>query len=104
MILFNRVLVITAILLATSASAFAGGIYLSEIGTPLSVGTAGVAGVTNTIGADSVVTNPAGMASIDGDQATAGIQLLLPTNRFDSDIATAGGSDGGNAGSPVAIP
>jgi long-chain fatty acid transport protein len=101
---FKHVLSIAIILLATSTSAFSGGIYLSEIGTPLSVGTAGVAGVTNTIGADSVFTNPAGMTLLDGDQVTGGVQLLIPTNRFDSDIATAGGSDGGNAGSPVAIP
>ena len=90
--------------LATSAPAFAGGVYLSEIGTPVSVGTAGVANVTNTIGPDSVYTNPAGMTGLDRDQAIGGFQLVIPTIRFDSDVATAGGSDGGNAGSVVAIP
>ena len=100
----KHILSITTILLVTSASAFAGGIYLPEIGTPLSVGTAGVAGVTNTIGVDSVVTNPAGMTGLTEDQVIGGVQLLIPTNRFDSDVATAGGSDGGNAGSPVVIP
>ena len=49
------------VILTISTSAFAGGIYLPEIGTPLSVGAAGVGGVTNNIGADAVVTNPSGM-------------------------------------------
>jgi len=87
-----------------SSSAFAGGFYLSEIGTPGSVGTAGVSNVTNTLSAESVYTNPAGMTGIDDTRITAGSQLVLPTIRFDSDIATAGGSDGGNAGSVTAIP
>ncbi len=101
---FKQSLLALLLFYLMSSSAFAGGLYLSEIGTPISVGTAGVAGVTNTIGADSVVTNPAGMTLLDGDQVIGGVQMLVPTNRFDSDIATAGGSDGGNAGSPVAIP
>ncbi len=90
--------------LAASAPAFAGGVYLSEIGTPVSVGTAGVANVTNTIGPASVFTNPAGMTGLDRDQSMGGIQLVIPTIRFDSDVSTAGGSDGGNAGSVVGIP
>jgi len=100
----KRVIIISIIFLLTVAPAFSGGIYLSEMGSPLSVGTAGVANVTNTIGPDSVYTNPAGMTGIDKDKAIAGFQLLIATNRFDSDVATAGGSDGGNAGSVVAIP
>ena len=99
----HTLLAITVLMLATS-SAFAGGAFLSEMGTPLSVGTAGVANVTNTIGADSAYTNPAGMTGITESQAIGGIQLLVPTVRFDSDVATAGGSDGGNAGSAVPVP
>jgi long-chain fatty acid transport protein len=94
---------IAAILLMTT-SAFAGGLYLPEIGTPISVGTAGVGNVTNDVIADSVVTNPAGMIGIQEDVGLAGIQLVIPTVRFDSDIATAGGSDGGNAGFVSPIP
>ncbi len=104
MIPFKLVLGISVALLFTATAAFAGGIYLSEMGTPFSVGTAGVANVTNTVGADSVYTNPAGMTGIDSDKVVGGIQLLVPTIRFDSDVATAGGSDGGNAGSVVVIP
>ena len=95
---------ITAVLLLTSTSLFAGGLYLPELGTPISVGTAGVGNVTNDVIADAAITNPAGMTGIKSDVVLAGLQLLIPTVRFDSDIATAGGSDGGNAGFVSAIP
>lgn len=39
----------------------AGGIYITQIATPGSVGTAGVSNVVNNIDASSVFTNPAGM-------------------------------------------
>ena len=100
----KNILGISILLLLATTPAFAGGIYLSEIGTPISVGTAGVANVTNTMGADSAYTNPAGMTGIDSVQIIVGSQVVIPTLRFDSDIATAGGSDGGNAGSVVSIP
>jgi long-chain fatty acid transport protein len=79
------------VLLLFSQNSFAGGFYLPEIATPGSVGTAGVANVTNVDDASSAFTNPAGMTA-------------LPVNKFDSDIATAGGDDGGNAGNPAVIP
>jgi long-chain fatty acid transport protein len=91
-------------LLVTASTIFAGGLYLPEIGTPISVGTAGVGTVTNNVIADAAVTNPAGMTDIESDVGLAGLQVLIPTVRFDSDIATAGGSDGGNAGFVSAIP
>jgi hypothetical protein len=40
-------------LLSLSQSSFAGGFYVSELGTPGSLGTAGVANVTNNFSADS---------------------------------------------------
>ena len=95
---------ITAVLLLTSTTLFAGGLYLPEVGTPVSIGTAGVGNVTNNVLADSVITNPAGMVGIESDVSLVGLQVLIPTVRFDSDIATAGGSDGGNAGFVSAIP
>lgn len=94
---------ITAMLLSAT-TLLAGGAYLSEIGTPASVGTAGSGNVTNTFSADAAWTNPAGMADLQGDQALFGIQMLIPTVRFDSEIAESGGSDGGNAGFVSAIP
>jgi long-chain fatty acid transport protein len=95
--------VATTLLLVTT-SAFAGGIYLSELGTPASLGTAGSANVVNNVSADAVYTNPAGMTGIEEDVILSGLQVLLPNVRFDSDIAEAGGSDGGNAASAVPIP
>ena len=82
----------------------AGGFYLPEIATPGSVGTAGVANVTNVDDASSAFTNPAGMTALEADEVVAGMEVLIPVNKFDSDIATAGGSDGGNAGQPAVIP
>jgi len=78
--------------------------YISEIGTPGSLGTAGVANTTNNFGADSAFTNPAGMTGLNRDTVLAGFQLLMPKIEFDSDVAEAGGSDGGNAGNAAGIP
>jgi long-chain fatty acid transport protein len=87
-----------------SQYASAGGFYLPEIATPGSVGTAGVANVTNVDDASSAFTNPAGMTYRKNDEVQAGMEVLIPVNKFDSEIATAGGSDGGNAGQPAVIP
>ncbi|MDH3898525.1 MAG: outer membrane protein transport protein, partial [Deltaproteobacteria bacterium] len=92
------------ILFLFSQNSFAGGFYLPEIATPGSVGTAGVANVTNVDDASSAFTNPAGMTALEADEVEAGMEVLIPVNKFDSDIATAGGDDGGNAGNPAAIP
>lgn len=85
-------------------TANAAGFYVQEVGTPHSLGTAGVANATNTWGADAAWSNPAGMAFIEQDQVFAGVQLVLPSIEFDSSIATAGGGDGGNAGILTAVP
>lgn len=87
-----------------NTSATAGGLYISEIATPASLGTVGVANVVNNMGVDSAYTNPAGMTGLEKDAILTGFQLALPTLRFDSSLAEAGGSDGGNAGFVSAIP
>ena len=92
----------TALLLTTSAQA--AGFYISEVGTPGSLGTAGVANPVNTFSADSSWTNPAGMTGLEQDEMLAGMQVLVPKIEFDSSLAEAGGSDGGNAGNIAAIP
>ncbi len=79
-------------------------VLLPEIATPGSVGTAGVANVTNVDDASSAFTNPAGMTALEADEVEAGMEVLISVNKFDSDIAEAGGSDGGNAGQPAVIP
>jgi long-chain fatty acid transport protein len=94
----------TVMVLLASQLASAAGFYISEVGTPLSLGTAGVANPTNNIGADSVWSNPAGMTGLNHSEALGGLQVVAPDIRFDSSVAEAGGSDGGNAGNTVAIP
>ena len=73
------------------------GFYISEQGTPGSVGTAGVANPTNTFTADAAWTNPAGMTGMTEDSILAGMVVSTGKVEFDSSIATAGGSDGGNS-------
>ncbi len=95
---------LAVLLLQFSQSVLAAGLYISEIGSPASVGTAGVANVVNNEEASSAFTNPAGMTGLEGDQILGGLQLVVPEVRFDSSIAAAGGSDGGNAGETIVIP
>lgn len=82
------------------------GFYLSEVGTPGSLGTAGVANTTNTFGADASWTNPAGMTGLQQDTIAGGMQFVLPKVKFDSSYVSpgTGGGDGGNAGEPVVVP
>jgi long-chain fatty acid transport protein len=92
----------TALLLAQYVQA--AGFYISEVGTPGSLGTAGVANPVNTSTADSSWTNPAGMTGLKKDVMLAGAQLFVPRIKFDSSVADKGGKDGGNAGNVAAIP
>jgi long-chain fatty acid transport protein len=93
-----------ASVLVAPQTASAAGFYLSEVGTPGSLGTAGVANPTNTFGPDSAWTNPAGMTGLQKDTITGGLQLIIPKIEFDSSVATSGGGDGGNAGSALPVP
>ncbi|MDH3609785.1 MAG: outer membrane protein transport protein [Gammaproteobacteria bacterium] len=87
-----------------SQSLFAAGFYLQELGTPSSIGSAGTARTTNNYGAEAAFGNPAGMTGVKKNTIYFGSQVLVPNVKFDSDIATAGGSDGGNAGNVAIIP
>ena len=101
----TRKFVTIAVALLVSQSASAAGFYISEVGTPLSLGTAGAANPTNTFSADSSWTNPAGMTGLDKSEILAGFQVVSPKIEFDSSNASTGnGGDGGNAGNTVAIP
>jgi long-chain fatty acid transport protein len=100
----NIILVSMAALLLGSTQLHAAGFYLSEVGTPGSVGTAGVANPTNTFSADASWTNPAGMTGMHEDSMLAGAMATVPKVEFNSRVATAGGSDGGNAGESAFIP
>jgi long-chain fatty acid transport protein len=101
--LFSSIcLIVFSFLFAHNASAAA--LYLSQLVSPGSLGTAGVANVVNNVGTDSALTNPAGMTGVQGDSVLGGLQLSIPSVRFDSSIAEAGGSDGGHAAFVSAIP
>ena len=101
----TRKFVTIAVALLVSQSVSAAGFYISEVGTPLSLGTAGAANPTNTFSADSSWTNPAGMTGLDKSEILAGFQVVSPKIEFDSSNASTGnGGDGGNAGNTVAIP
>lgn len=97
--------VLFAVVMLATRSALAAGFYISEVGTPLSLGTAGVANPTNNISADSSWSNPAGMTGLDQSEILGGFQVVAPKIEFDSSNATTGnGGDGGNAGNAVPIP
>jgi len=87
-----------------SQTLLAGGFYLQELGTPSSIGTAGTARTVNNVGAETAWGNPAGMTGLEKTTILNGGQILIPNIKFDSDIATAGGSDGGNSGNTAIIP
>jgi len=94
----------TALLVTNVNVTRAAGFYISEVGTPGSLGTAGVANPVNTFTADSSWANPAGMTGLQQDEILAGQQVFVPKIEFDPSVAEAGGSDGGNAGNVAAIP
>lgn len=102
--LLRKYFVLIAFLLISDHQCLAAGFYITEVGTPHSLGTAGVANPTNRFGADSAWSNPAGMTGIEEDQMYAGFQLAIPKIEFESSIAAAGGDDGGNAGNVAPIP
>jgi long-chain fatty acid transport protein len=95
---------LVAALLAGTGIVQAAGFYLQELGTPKSLGTAGVANPTNIVSADASWANPAGMVYLEESSILAGMQIVAPKIEFDPDNATAGGDDGGNAGKTVVIP
>ena len=97
-------LIVASLVVLLASGAHGAGFYLQEVGTPYSLGTAGVANATNTQGADAAWSNPAGMVYLEGDQVYAGLQVVAPRMEFDTSVATGGGDDGGNAGNLTAVP
>jgi long-chain fatty acid transport protein len=98
-------LVLSILLLCAPDITYAGSPYQPEIGTPGSNGTAGAANPTNINDASALRTNPAGLVHIEEPNSLlVGAQVLTASMRFDTDIATAGGDDGGNAGPLEFIP
>ena len=95
---------LTICLLLYGASAHAAGFYISEVGTPTSLGTAGAANVVNNWGPDAAWANPAGLTGVQGTVSSAGLQVIAPTMEWDTDLAEKGGKDGGDAGEPAGVP
>lgn len=99
-----------ALLAGLSGTAIGAGFYLPELGSPASLGTAGVANVTNNYGADASITNPAGMTGVDRQTIMTGLQFAVPKIEFDvKGVQTnvgrpVTGDDGGNAGLVTPIP
>ena len=108
-------LVLAASLLALTHAALGAGFYSPSVGTPGSLGTAGVANPTNTRGADASWTNPAGMTGIDQQHILSGLQVMLPSVKFNaksvendailpSRLGPVRGDNGGNAAEIAPVP
>ena len=106
---------LTVSLFAMTNATFGAGFYSPSIGTPGSLGTAGVANPTNTRGADASWTNPAGMTGIDQQHILTGLQVILPSVKFNaksaennailpSRLGPVTGDNGGNAAEIAPIP
>jgi long-chain fatty acid transport protein len=87
--------VITSFFILITTTAFAGGLYLSEFGTP-SMGVAGAGSQAVASDASTAFHNPAGMTRLDGKQLMLTGGALKATVRFDRDSDTP--IDGGNGG------
>jgi len=101
--------------LAVTNAAYGAGFYSPSVGTPGSLGTAGVANPTNTRGADASWTNPAGMTGIDQQHLFSGFQVIVPSVKFNAKSAEnnailprrlgpVSGDNGGNAGEIAPVP
>ena len=96
---------LAGVAMLTAEQSMAAGFYLTQVGTPMSIGTVGVSNTVNTWGADAAWAQPAGMVNLKEDTVhVTGLTLLYPVMEFDSSIAQKGGGDGGNAGDPAIVP
>jgi long-chain fatty acid transport protein len=84
-------------LMLSGMSAEAAGLWLYEMGTP-DVGTASAGMASRASDAATAFANPAGMARLGQSQLMVGVQPIYADIKFDTDEATFGGNDGGNAG------
>jgi long-chain fatty acid transport protein len=80
-----------------ASRAWAGGIWLYEMGTP-DLGTAGAGMAALASDASTAGRNPAGMTRLDRSQLLTAAQGLYIDFRFDTDQSGFGGGDGGQAG------
>ncbi|MBW2441107.1 MAG: outer membrane protein transport protein [Deltaproteobacteria bacterium] len=92
---FSALAVFVSFLIVLPAGA--GGLLLYELGTP-DLGTAAAGRAAMAADASTAAGNPAGMTRLDRSQMLAAFQGLYVNARFDTDIASFAGGDGGNAG------
>jgi long-chain fatty acid transport protein len=92
-----------AVSLLAASAAHAGGLYLSEFGTP-SMGTAGAGALAVASDASTALHNPAGMTRLDEHQLMLSVAPGIAVTKFDpaKDTPVPGG-DGGNQGGFVPI-
>lgn len=55
-------------------------------------------------GADSAWSNPAGMTGLQSVTSSAGVGVLFPVWKFETEVNEAGGDDGGNSGVNSVLP
>jgi long-chain fatty acid transport protein len=95
--------VIVSFFMVMSTTALAGGLYISEFGTP-SMGVAGAGAQAIASDASTAFHNPAGMTRLDGNQLMLTGGILNATVKFDKDTDTPiDGGNGGDAGGPAPI-
>jgi long-chain fatty acid transport protein len=101
---YGRAVFISFLLLAVgTASAHAGGIWLSVQPTP-DMGVGGAGSQAAGFDASTATANPAAMTRLDRSQVEVGIMGIYPDMQFNVKNATFGGNDGGNAGYLTPVP
>ena len=84
-------------LILPGVPAEAAGLWLYEMGTP-DVGTASAGMASRAADGATAFANPAGMTRLKESQLMVGVQPIYSNVKFDTEQATFGGGDGGNAG------
>ena len=85
---------------ALSSGASAGGLLLYEVGTA-DVGLASAGYSARAQDASTILTNPAGMSRLSGQQVLLGAQVLYGDIGFSSDSSTSPGLGQGDGGNPI---
>lgn len=97
----GRIMAVVLFVPLITSSAWAGGAYIYEIGTP-DLGTAAAGRAALAQDASTVVGNPAGMTRLDRSQLTGSLYTILSSTQFDRDSGTTtSGGNGFNAGAPI---
>jgi long-chain fatty acid transport protein len=100
----GRIIIVTLLLvclMGSPAPAFAGGFFLSELGTP-DVGLASAGYAARAQDASTLFTNPAGMTRLHASQLLVGVQPIYAHAVFSPNSQTTkSGTDGGNAFVPL---